>query len=289
MKLSHSLPFSRRQHAAAFTLVELLVVIGIIGVLIGMLLPALNKARASARSAQCKSNLRQIGIAWQNYAAMNKGRIWLGTDSFTGGAASWYWSSDTTKSPTKFDVNGGRLFRYMGNNVVRNCPEALDYASNIGNDADQFPFAYGYCQLQTVAFLRPPKKVLSLLVMSDIRNPAETVFFADQATLVKGSSKGSILVQPSLDYPTAPLPGFLSYPSSFHGRHNGQGNVLWMDMHVSAVTPNYTNTATINSVTAEQRKRVNIGTLMPPGVNFMTDSSIRVNYYFLQDKTLDIR
>src|SRR5690348_10214706 len=61
-----------------FSLVELLVVVGIIAVVIGLLLPVISRARESANRAPCLSNMRQFGTALLAYAQQNKGKIPIG-------------------------------------------------------------------------------------------------------------------------------------------------------------------------------------------------------------------
>jgi prepilin-type N-terminal cleavage/methylation domain-containing protein/prepilin-type processing-associated H-X9-DG protein len=116
-----------RTRRRAFTLVELLVVVGIIAVLIALLMPTLNRARESARRIQCLSNLRQLGTAVMMYTQEFKGRF----------PGAWDWHPRPTGPGGTFE---GPLLKYHNNGgvpVLYTCPSD-DPLSHRGS----YPYTY---------------------------------------------------------------------------------------------------------------------------------------------------
>lgn len=117
----------KRGSGRGFSLVELLVVIGIIAVLLAVLTPALQKARRSAYKAACASNLKQLGITLMNYAQTNRGWLFpVGPDREVQVAPGV-----TENRPTTFGTNVAPHERWPAVAFGVRAPDPLPYAANL--------------------------------------------------------------------------------------------------------------------------------------------------------------
>src|SRR5688572_2523888 len=130
------MPRGRRCHPPAFTLVELLVVIGVIAILIGILLPTIARARESARRTSCLSNLRQVGMAMRFYAHDNRDQVPLGYR-----AGRKQFNSMVYSSTAKRLVLFGWLYQggYMKTPTVFFCPSENDTRSMFATPENPWP------------------------------------------------------------------------------------------------------------------------------------------------------
>jgi type II secretory pathway pseudopilin PulG len=227
----------------------LLVVIGIIAVLISLLLPALGRARMQARRTACMSNLRQLGIAMDNYLVQYKGtfpahREQVGVLSNKDGEGWW----------------GTIMQPFIKNTAILQCPDSTGApeAANNGDvwayGFDPFRVQYGYNAffLGHAAYpetqIEGPIKPQNWMKVTQVRRSSMTLLFADAA----GPFSWSLWWPKSAKMPAGSAVGNEGVTML---RHKGVGCIVFVDGHCETRTEKEIN-PTYNPITIPNYQNV---------------------------------
>lgn len=218
----------RRTTRHGFTLVELLVVIGIIGLLISILLPALSRARESGYSVKCLSNLRQLGMATTMYANESKGFLPYPTTTL-GEKVLWY----NVLDPYLKSLNGvnGRtgVAADREYNAYKQCVVWDTFEGGVeitGGQNKQREFARTYKMNSHLRYNNPYRQAKT----TDVRNPTRFVYLGDGLSLDQSGpvddqwESGQFSME--VNDKTQATPAL---------RHMRAANILFVDSHAETV------------------------------------------------------
>jgi len=196
----------RRRISSAFTLLEMLVVIGIVGILIAVLLPTLQKVNAQAKKAKCMSNLRQVGIAMLMYSEDHDGYLFPDKMGWPGNGSDPPVVPGT--NPPQFNVWPYVIFK-VWNPPIMLCPADFD------------PWGeHSYVINEHLAYWR-------------VRYSTELPNHQSPSSVVLMGEKVAVLPDYYMEYGD-----FEQLVASYrHGLMAGS-NYLFLDMHVDSLLPN---------------------------------------------------
>lgn len=217
-------PTTPKQGNPAFTLIELLTVIAIIGILASILIPVVGKVRDSARAANCTSNLREVGGAVYMWSQENEDRlpaISQNRNNFLG-IEHYRWHEDLITYAMGVPLEA-LWFSNLGTDNIFVCPTAyIQYSGESGFVADRQGYTYGMSRYTNGGFHPWPGLPANRRIY-DVPTPSKTALFMDGAY---AQGAGHWVNDVSKD------PGDQWYPQFIH---SGGINVLYVDGHVDRV------------------------------------------------------
>ncbi|MCK4849814.1 MAG: prepilin-type N-terminal cleavage/methylation domain-containing protein [Phycisphaerae bacterium] len=224
---------------AAFSLIELLVVVAIIALLTSILVPALSQARESANKTLCAANLHGLALANCLYAGDHNGFFVPGAQDMTGfspGLFRWHGYRPTVNDP--FDPSKGPLSPYFLDGKMKQCPSFQDFVQEGSSAFESGGGGYGYNNDYVGSRTRWGGNITTGARTTDIHGLINVIMFADAA--MARADDGEYLIEYSFVQPPYWLNGQkvmfvwgLATPS-IHFRHGGLANIAWCDGHVDS-------------------------------------------------------
>lgn len=251
--LSHRFAAARR----GFTLVELLVVIAVIGILVALLLPAVQMAREAGRRMQCSNHIKQNVIAVHVYHDTLK--VLPPVNLPSSGSLQVTWFGQVDYSTNKVSTKDGLLAPYLeGNDRVFACP-TMD--TRILKLYDNTTGGYGYnMNLGWVDFSNwPNPPTLQVRRFADFPATSRQIVMCDSARLALPWSGDPVLKATENFYIQGPQDAFAA-PGT-HFRHGGTlANVAFLDGHVEALPEEtYPSPASFDAAANAMRRQLKIG------------------------------
>lgn len=233
-----------------FTMIELMVVLGIILILAAMLLPTLASSKDSARSTFCINNIKNLDLAVMMYSQDWKSMPAWGADKKTANLTRWHGTREFVSNTAPYDAEGGPLFKYMKGQVV-SCPKLAEVinkdqpSEELGGGGYGYNLYVGSCAY-TVENADSEEAYAQGILVKDIKHPDGTVTFTDTAANL--NSTGSLSSSPAAgelgEYSICIAPFTVNHKTTQTGlgysdpsinfRHNRQTNIGWCDGHVSS-------------------------------------------------------